>query len=192
MKLAPNSLFAILLRSPWWISALVAAGVVAVSRLFLPTLYAVFAALPFMVIGAYAAWQQLRAPSAASVARSLERIRGLTAQQFSDALEDGFRSEGYAVSRLEGKEADLELVKAGRTSLVAYRRWKATRTGIEPLRELHAAARRREAHECVYVGTGEITDNALAFAARNSVRLVRGPELAALLVHALRKTRGGS
>jgi restriction system protein len=182
MKMAENSLFAILLRSPWWISFVVAAGVVALTRLFLPTAYAVFAALPFIVIGGYAGWQQLRAPSAAHIARSLERIRAMTAQEFSGVLEEAFRRDGYAVSRLDGKQADLELVKGGRTSLVAYKRWKATRTGIEPLRELQAVRDKSEAYECVYVAAGEVTDNAVKFAAQTNLRLLHGAELAQLLV----------
>ena len=54
LRMAKDSLFAILLRSPWWISIAVAAGIVAVVRLVLPGVpvaYAVFAALPFIVIG---------------------------------------------------------------------------------------------------------------------------------------------
>ena len=50
-----NSLFAVLLRSPWWASLLVAAGLVAALRLVLPDVYAFFSALPFMVIAAWAA-----------------------------------------------------------------------------------------------------------------------------------------
>jgi restriction system protein len=176
-----NSLFAVLLRSPWWISVAVAAGVVAALRLVLPDIYAFFAALPFILVAAYAAWQQLRAPSAAKVARSLEALRAKPWDEFAGAVESAFRRDGYAVSRLDGKEADFELTRAGRVSLVSCKRWKAARTGIEPLRELHAARRRREAHECIYVAAGELTANATAFAAQNGIRLLRGAELARLL-----------
>src|SRR3954471_23060190 len=69
LRMADNSLFAILLRAPWWTSFLVAAGVVASLRLVVPTAYAIFFALPFMVIGGIAGWRQLRAPSAAAVER---------------------------------------------------------------------------------------------------------------------------
>ena len=36
LELPRNSLFAVLLRSPWWIAALLAAGVFGATRLFLP------------------------------------------------------------------------------------------------------------------------------------------------------------
>ena len=41
-----NSLFAILGRSPWWISALIAAAVFGATRLFLPVEMAIFSASP--------------------------------------------------------------------------------------------------------------------------------------------------
>ena len=52
--MAPNSLFAILLRSSWWISVLVAAAIVVLSGIALPPKYFIFGAvgaLPFLVIG---------------------------------------------------------------------------------------------------------------------------------------------
>jgi restriction system protein len=176
-----NSLFAVLLRSPWWISFVIAAGIAAAARLVLPEIYAFFIALPFVVIGSHVAWKQLRAPSAVKVAQSLEALRAKPWDEFAAALESAFRRDGYTVSRLDGREGDFELTKAGRVSLVSCKRWKVARTGIEPLRELHAARRRREAHDCVYVAAGEVTDNALTFSAQNNIRLLHGAELAKLL-----------
>src|SRR5882672_7609435 len=111
--IAKNSLFAILLRSPWWISILIAAGIVAAARLALPELYAFafFAALPFIVIGCVAGWRQLRAPSAARVAGTLEAVRAMSWGDFSSALTDALRDDGYAVTRLTGAAADFELAK---------------------------------------------------------------------------------
>ncbi|HEY7241734.1 MAG TPA: restriction endonuclease [Burkholderiales bacterium] len=176
-----NSLFAVLLRSPWWVSLAVGAGVVAVLRLMLADIYAIFAAAPFIFIAAYAAWKQLRAPSAAKLARSLEALRARPWQEFAGAVESAFQRDGYAVVRLDSREADFELTKAGRVSLVSCKRWKAARTGIEPLRELHAVRGKRAAHECIYIAAGEISANALSFSAQNDVKLLHGPELAKLL-----------
>jgi restriction system protein len=181
LKLNKNSLFAILLRSPWWVSALVAIALVVGLRLFIPMSYAVFAALPFAVIAAYVGWQRLRAPGAGRIAGTLERLRAMSWEDFSAAIEQAYRREGYTVSRLGGTQADFELVQGSRSTLVACKRWKATRTGIEPLRELEAARRAREAHECIYVAAGEITEQAREFAALKSIRLVQGAELAKLL-----------
>src|SRR5205814_4952026 len=97
------------------------------------------------------------------------------------ALEAGWRREGYEVTRAQGgAQVDLELRRGGRLSLVGCRRWKAVRTGVEPLRELQAAARGREAQELVYVAAGEVTGQARAFAHESGIRIVSGAELAAL------------
>jgi restriction system protein len=180
-RMHENSLFAVLLRSPWWISIAIAAGIVVAVRLIVPTSYAVFAALPFVVIGAIAGWRQLRRPSASRVADTLEALRAMSWGDFSGALEDAFRRDGYTVSRLAGPAADFEMTKDGRVALVACKRWKVARTGVEPLRDLDAARRAREAHESIYVAAGEITDGALKFAREKGIRVVHGAELVRLL-----------
>ena len=180
-ELPRNSLFAVLLRSPWWVSALAAAVLFGLARLVLPEAYAAFAALPLAVIAAHVAWKQLRAPSASRLAARLERIRAMPAEEFSRALEEAFRREGYGVERLTGAAADLQLTKGWRVTFVAARRWKAMRAGIAPLRELDRLRRAREAQECVYVTAGEVSEQARRFAAENNLRLLEGPELAKLL-----------
>ena len=179
MKLPENSLFAILLRSRWWVSLLVALGAFALVRLFLDVGYAVFAALPFMVIAVVALWRQLRVPSGARLDAAIDALRAMTWEEFARALEQGFRREGYTVKRVEGA-ADFELERAGRLSLVAARRWKASSTGVEPLKALAAAGEKREAAECVYVLAGEMTPNALGFAKKTKINWVRGAELVKL------------
>jgi restriction system protein len=181
MKLPENSLFAVLLRSPWWISLAVAAGAFGLMRLFLPASYAAFGAAPFVVIAFIAAWRRLRVPSARRVAARLEAMRAMSREEFAARLEDAFRREGYQVRRVDGPQADLELTRAGRVSLVTFRRWKATRTGVDPLREVLAAAKAREVQECIYVAAGEVTHNARAFAAQEKIRLLDDAELARLL-----------
>lgn len=190
MAMNKNSLFAVLLRSPWWISFAVAAALFALARMALPEAYApygMFASLPFIVIGSYAGWQQLRAPSAARIADTLTALRAMSWDAFSGALEDAFRRDGYSVSRPSVVGADLELIKSGRVSLVGCKRWKVARAGVEPLRELDAARHAREAHECIYVAAGEITDNARAFAAEKNIRLLNNAELAKLLLSKIRR-----
>ena len=175
-----NSLFAVLVRSPWWVSALVAVGTAAATRLFLPIELAVFAALPFAGISIYALVQQLRRPAAKRVAKTLERARGLSGEGFVSALETGFQREGYDVTRMDGA-ADLVLRREGLVTLVACKRWKAMRAGIEPLREFDAATREHGPVGRMYVAAGEVTDNALAFAKERNIRLVQEEELARLL-----------
>lgn len=178
MKINENSLLAVLMRSPWWASALVAAAVIALMRLFLPISYAVGTALPFIGIAFYVAYRQLREPGAKRIAARLERLRALPWDEFAGELAKAYGGEGYEVQRLAGGQADFELARGGRKTLVACKRWKAKRTGIEPLRELAAAKKAREADACVYVAAGEITGQARAFAAERNIRVMEGAELA--------------
>ncbi|KOQ26987.1 membrane protein, partial [Achromobacter xylosoxidans] len=69
-RMSQNSIFAVLLRSPWWMSAGVALLLSVGGFAALPLEYAamgVFAAVPFAVIAIIAAYRQLRAPSGARV-----------------------------------------------------------------------------------------------------------------------------
>lgn len=180
-QMAKNSLFAVLLRSPWWISFLIAGALFAALRLALPWVYALCGTLPFLCIGSYAGWRQLRAPSAAQVAATLDTLRAMSWEDFSGAIEAAFRRDGYRVNRIDGAKADFELSKTGRVTLAACKRWKVARTGIEPLRELDAARRAGDAHDCIYVAAGEFTDNARAFASEKGVGLLDGAELVKML-----------
>jgi restriction system protein len=180
-QLPQNSLFAVLLRSQWWISTAIALALFAAARLVLPAMYAAAVALPFAVIALAALWRQLRTPGAGRVAATLERARAMPSEGFGAALEEAFRRQGYGVKRLGGTPADLELTRDGRVTLVGFKRWKAVRTGIEPLRDFYAACRTHEAQERIYVSAGEITDKARAFAAEHNIRLLHETELAKLL-----------
>jgi restriction system protein len=182
--MAQNSLFAILLRSPWWISFIVAAVITLVARMALPqysVVYGILAGLPFIVVGCIAGWRQFKAPSAASVANTLATAGSLSWRDFSGAIEDAFRRDGYDVSRLDGPAADFMITRAGRTALVSCKRWKAVSNGLAPLRDLDAAAESREAGESIFITLGELTDNARRFAAEKKIRVVQGAGLAQLL-----------
>ena len=188
-----NSLFAVLLRSAWWVSFAIGLAISAVGATALPAQWRVFGFVtgaPFLVIGCIAAWRQFRQPSSGRVERTLAAVRTLSWSDFAAALEEGFRRDGYAVSRVDGPAADFELRKEWRTLLVAAKRWKVARTGVEPLRELSAARDAREAHECLYVATGDVTDQARSFAAQHRIRFVEGAELARLLPALGRARRG--
>lgn len=159
---------------------LVAIGVAALMRIFLPLEFALFGGLPFFVIGAVAGWRQLRRPGPKRIAKTLERARALPAEEFCAALAKGFEREGYIASRSDGA-AELRLTRKGIVTLVACRRWKAGRTGAEPLREFDAASKKEGAHARMYVATGEVTDNARQFARERNIQLLGEEDIARLL-----------
>lgn len=186
--MAQNSLFAILLRSPWWISLAVVLVIVAVCGAFLPREIAPFAALgalPIFVIGCMAAWRQFRAPSSSRLQTMHSRIAAMSWKEFAAALETAWQHEGQSVQRMPGGNtaADLQLAKGGTTSLVSARRWKAANHGVEPLRELQEAVARQKADHGVYVVLqGSLTENARAFAKEHGLLLLEGDALCAMLL----------
>ena len=85
LKMAEKSLFAILLRSPWWMSFCLVAVFALGSKALLPDQYVIYGVLggfPFVLIGFIAAWQQLRAPSPARVALALEGAASMSWRDF--------------------------------------------------------------------------------------------------------------
>ena len=184
LKMSKNSLFAVLLRSPWWISFLLVGAIAVAATALLPAVYVpvgVMGGLPFLVIGVMAAWRQWHAPNPARLAEALERARNMSWPDFSNALEQAFVAQGYEVSRLKGGAADLQLVKGGKVTLVSAKRWKAASVGVEPLRELAAAKEALAAHLGTYIGLGRLTDNARRFAQEQGVHVMTGDALAILL-----------
>src|SRR2546429_9708700 len=127
-ELHKNSLFAVLMRSSWWISALLAAGIFGATRMFLAAEFALFAASPFIVITLYVAWKQLRAPSAARIAKTLERIAAMSREEFTAALEAGWRGQGHEVSRPKSAQAGPQPRPPGRRSPLGSPPWERART----------------------------------------------------------------
>jgi restriction system protein len=182
-RMAPNSLFAILLRSPWWISILLAMAAAAAAFALMPMQYRALGAMagfPFLVVGVVALWRQARLPSPRRREEILRAVAGMNWPAFAALLEDGFTRQGYRVERLQGP-ADFALLREGKTTLVAAKRWKAARPGEEALQTLQAAAQARGASNCLYVTLGELSGNAQAYAKRQNVQLMQGAALAYLL-----------
>jgi restriction system protein len=191
-KMAEKSLFAMLLRSPWWASFVVVGLIVLASGALLPKEYFVVGALagfPIFVVGCIAAWKQLRAPSPAQVAEMLDAVGSMPWRSFADTLAAAWTRAGYAVERVHGNHAgaDLRLVQGGRTTLVSARRWKAATHGVEPLRELHAAMLASDAAAGIYVATQwQVSDNARLFARDHGIAVLQGDAVAALLLSSRR------
>lgn len=183
LKMPENSLFAILLRKPWWISMVIAAVISLAMSMLFPREYVGYGAtagFPFFVIGLIAAARQWRAPGAALVAQTLESVTAMSWRDFGSAIEAAYRREGYAVTRREGG-ADFEIARDGRKTVVSGKRWKAANTGVEPLRELIAVAESCGAHDKFYITVGQLSDNARRYADEQGIRVVREAGLAEML-----------
>ena len=187
--MAEKSLFAMLLRSPWWISFVVVGIIVLAARALLPEEYFVVGALagfPIFVVGCIAAWRQLQAPNPARVAEMMDAIASMPWRAFADTLTAAWTRTGCTVERIDHAKAgpaDMVLTQGGKTTLVSARRWKAATHGVEPLRDLHAAMRARDASAGVYVAShGQLSDNARIFARAHGITVLQGNAVAVLLL----------
>ena len=181
LRMAKNSLFAVLLRSPWWISALIALVLALLALALLPERFRVVGALsglPFGVIAAIAAVRQWRLPSAARVAQTQQALATLAWPAFAALLEQAFRRDGYTVQRGSVAGVDFELERQGRRMLVSARRWQSAHTGLEVLRALQAAREAAEAADALCIGLGAVSDNAAAFSAAQRIAVWQLDELA--------------
>ena len=184
-RMAERSLFAILLRSPWWISLLVAAAFALLARLLLPADYFIFGAMggfPFIVIAVMAAKRQWKLPSGKRLAQTQAAVSDMAWREFSDLLEGAWKAQGLAVKPHKGTGADFELLEGTLGySLASCRRWKAASVGVEPLSELRAAMERADVPDGVFISLGVVSPQAVRFAKENHIRIVGLADLAVLL-----------
>ena len=181
LKMAPNSLFAILLRSPWWISLAIGVGLGGVAAAVLPDAYRAVGALsgfPFVVIAALAAWRGRGKPSSAQIKQATQALGEMNWPAFAQALEAAFKRDGFTVQRAKGTAVDFEIERNGRRMVVAARRWKSAHTGFEPLRALQAAREDTDAPDALFIGLGELSEPASKLAAGKSISVWQAPELA--------------
>ncbi|MBE0550178.1 MAG: restriction endonuclease [Rubrivivax sp.] len=182
--MAKNSLFATLLRSPWWVSGVIALVLGLLGVALLPERFRIAGALsglPFAVIAVVAARRQWHLPSAARIAETQQALATMTWPAFAALLEQAFRRDGYTVQRGKTAGVDFELERQGRRMLVSARRWKSARTGLEALRALQAVREAADAPDALYVGLGEISANAQPFAAEHRIAIWQAAELAQAL-----------
>lgn len=184
IELPRNSLFAVLLRARWWVSGALGAGIGVVATALLPDSLRSVGPLmgaPFLVIAAIAAWRGRHAPSAAEVARVQEALARAAWPAFADALQAAFERDGWRVERGTREPVDFVLERGGRRMVVAARRWKSARIGLEGLRALQAAREAAQAPDALLVATGELTDTARPFAAQHRIAVWQVAEIAQAL-----------
>ena len=188
-KMSEKSLFAVLLRSPWWWSFLIAAVLVLLARVFLPEAFravGMLSALPFAVLSIIAAWRQRDKPSPERVSRALTQLASMSWKQFLPIMEQAFVQQGFSVMPLNSSAADLRLEKSGKVTLVSCKRWKAATLGVEVLRDLKAMQVSEEASYAACISLSLPTGVALKFAKENAIQLICQDELASLCLKVMK------
>ena len=187
-KMSEKSLFAVLLRSPWWISFVLVAVIALAAGALLPKEYAgvgMLGGFPFFVIGCMAMWRQRNLPSAAEIEKGMGMLSSMGWRDFSALLETAFTRQGYAVKHLNGA-ADIQLEKKGVLTVVSAKRWKAAALGVESLRELVAARDALEARNCVCITLGQVSAKANEYAEQNRITLISDADLVALTAETIK------
>ena len=175
-----KTLFSLLLAQPWWISALVGAGLFGIAQLAFPPV-APFVALPFVAIAFYVGYRQLRTVSPGKVEERLNAVRGLSWEQFSAIVVDAYRRQGYTVEPVQKSAYDYALTRQGRLTLLQCRRWKVNQLGVGPLQELANAVASSDAYNGICIAAGKCSPKAREFASGKPITLLTGIELAALV-----------
>lgn len=184
-KMSEKSLFATLLRAPWWMSFLVMLGVALVAGALLPDAYKMAGMLggfPFLVIGVIAAWRQRNTLSPDRINALVAQARSMAWADFAVVIEGGLRQQGFVVSRLKSGPVDFQIEKNGRVTLVSAKRWKAALVSAESVHELLDACESQEAFSCSFISLGQFSQAALDLARDNPLQCV-GPSQIAQLVH---------
>lgn len=181
-SLSQGSLFAVLLRSAWWYSALTGLFIIAISAAIADSQYValgVFAALPFFGIAAYAGYKQSQQPRQKRVLEVSQLARKMPAVQIAEKIADGYTQVRFESSAFKGDAAELELTRGHQKILLCTRRLKVANTGIESLKKLVAAGENADATGYLYVALGEISDTAREYARQNNIELIQAARLAA-------------
>ena len=187
-KMSEKSLFAVLLRSPWWISFVLVAVIALAAGALLPKEYAgvgMLGGFPFFVIGCMAMWRQRNLPSAAELEKGLSMLSSMGWRDFSALLETAFTRQGHTVKHLNGA-ADMQLEKKGVLTVVSAKRWKAAALGVESLRELVAARDALEARNCVCITLGQVSAKANEYAEQNRITLISDADLVVLTAETIK------
>ena len=183
-KMSEKSLFAALLRAPWWVSFLVMFAVALVAGALLPEAYktaGMLGAFPFFVIGVMAAWRQRNAISPSRIQKLVEQARVMGWRDFSVLVEEALRQQGFVVTRLSEGPADFQIEKNGRVTLVSAKRWKAATVGAEHLRELLAVRQSRDAFSCTCMSLGVFSQAAIDLANDSPMQLLGSANIAQLM-----------
>jgi restriction system protein len=201
MRRQKDSLWEILLKLPWWVSALLGLLAFAGIRWGLPALagndnsrqllvkgIVLLAPLALVIFGIFAIgsfWFGQSRRRLIDEQASFESLRNTPWKQFEFLVAEAYRRQGYLVEYSLGRGADggvdLILRRDGRTSLVQCKQWKVSSVGAPVIREIFGLLTAKKADEAVIVTSGNFTRDAQSFAEGKPIRLVDGPQLLSLV-----------
>lgn len=141
-----------------------------------------------LIGAAISAWRRARRKAlvddvvAGNAARAID---GMSWREFEMLVGETFRLRGFQVVETGGAGAesgvDLVLRRDKETRLVQCKQWRATKVGVDVVRQLYGVIAARGAAGGYVVTSGRFTDQARRFAEGRNVALIEGDELAKML-----------
>ncbi len=191
----------LLLRMPWWVSAVLGVVSFIALRWIIPAkldhnqaLHPFAVALPKLAFLPLALFALIAVGSFLFAGKrhrlvdeqtSLEKLWETAWKDFEYLVAESFRRQGYQVEFSLGRGADggvdLTLYRDGRTLLVQCKQWKVFSVGAPVIREMFGLMTAEQADEAIIVTSGKFTRDAQEFAAGKPIRLIDGPQLLALV-----------
>ena len=198
----------LLLKAPWWVSAVLGVFVFIV-MLLAPVIWPAhetvtqaftkeisrIAPLPLIFFGMVAGgsfWFCRKRRLLVEQQICLQPLQQTTWKEFEFLVAEMFRRRGYEVNAMSAVNArsakavgadgrvDLVLRKDGRTSLVQCKQWKYFPVGAPVIREMFGLMRAENADEAIIVTTGRFTGEAQRFAGGKPIRLIDGRQISAM------------
>jgi restriction system protein len=119
--------------------------------------------------------------------QSLGAVRALRWRDFERWVGEAYRRQGYQVAETsDGADGGVDLVlrRAGETTYVQCKHWRATKVDVRPVRELYGVMVSGGAHKGVIVTAGRFTTAAHAETQGKPLLLIGGNSLLRLLGNA--------
>ena len=186
---------------PWWVSGFLAAGVFFSSHYIIPKIqfenffYKALAPnaplfgnmFSVFLVGCavLSAINSLIKAKRLDSQKDLDSIRDLGWKEFEELVGEAYLRKGYHVVENQGAGPDggidLVLRKLGMTTLIQCKHWKTMKVGVKVVRELFGVMTAKGAERGIVIVSGEFTKEAVSFAESNSIELVNGPRLLAMI-----------
>lgn len=108
-------------------------------------------------------------------------LLNLSWREFEELVAEHFKRQGYDVKVIGGDGpdggVDVELRKGGELSLVQCKQWRATKVGVDVVRELYGVMAARGATSGYVVTAATFTKDAQEFVDGRNIRLLTGEQL---------------
>lgn len=152
-----------------------------------------FAAIAVLVIWLGAELKKLLNRQRLDGQTGSQSVQSLNWREFEGLLAEAFRRQGFIVEQMGGSAPDggidIRLNKAGAVTLVQCKHWKSRQVGVKVVRELLGVVHSERAQSGIVVTAGRFSNDAIAFAKSNPIRLIDGSKLVPMIAELQRSGR---